>query len=743
VDLEDRLRASLRDRASGVTGSEGAWQRIEDAAYKRMAAGPDRRRLAAALVALAVAGAGIGFAIVSLARVRPAGGRPARGIVFVKTGEPSGPGVDNTEISSINPDGSGLSNLTNSPGAESSVAWSPGGREAVFVRTSFAHGTLTSGVFVMNGDGTNAHEVLPCREQRCEFSDFAWSPDGARIALVERGKGGTVHDRIEVMNADGSDRREICSFPRCDQAPRAPVWSPDGRELAFSGQGSLFFLGQGLSPSALYVADADGGGVRKLSNLDCRIGHDPVGPCPYLDSAPAWSSEGRWIAFSRHMAGIGRDEPVPPGSPSGQNSQIVLIRPDGSDAHVLATCRGGVYCRQVMAPVWSPDGTRVAFVDAVDKHSVIRVVGVSGNESSVLSTCSGGRCPDPENLRWSPDGTALAFTSGVRTESLYRIGLEGPAVVLARGVDGCCLAWLPGQASTSISDSAQPSGEHLPTALPSTTGPRLAGLIAFGHFAGSDEGNPDVYVVGADSQPAKLTSNPEFDGEPAWSPDGTKIAFASYRPGTSNTNVWVMNADGSGQRPLTHIRTGATQPAWSPDGTRIAFVADGPKSVPSIWVMNADGTGQGRISTPASGDSAPAWSPDGTLIAFDRSAGDDGAIWVVRPDGTGLRKVTDPGGEGRPAWSPDGSRIAFVWFTAGGNDLYVVDADGTGLRRLTNLEGSPESPNWSPDGTQIVFSYGVTAFRGGIYTVEADGRGLNFVAGGSGGWFEPSWQPAR
>jgi len=138
-----------------------------------------------------------------------------------------------------------------------------------------------------------------------------------------------------------------------------------------------------------------------------------------------------------------------------------------------------------------------------------------------------------------------------------------------------------------------------------------------------------------------LTSNPAQDAEPAWSPDGSHIAFTSTRDGT--TDIYVMNADGSS--PVRLTTGGGMQLSWSPDGTKIAFVGVG-----GLSVINVDGSDLRSLTNNAS---HPKWSPDGTKIAFTSYRDGNWEIYVINPDGSGLRNLTnDPATDMGPAWRP-------------------------------------------------------------------------------------------
>lgn len=198
------------------------------------------------------------------------------------------------------------------------------------------------------------------------------------------------------------------------------------------------------------------------------------------------------------------------------------------------------------------------------------------------------------------------------------------------------------------------------------------------------------------------------DTEPAWSPDGRKIAYAT------GGRIFVIDASGKGRHPLTNGRKDAT-PAWSPKGKLIAFERNR-----AIWTMRANGKQQHRLTRSAA-DHAPAWSPDGRSIVFVR--GQD--LWIIGANGEKAHKLVAEGFN--PSWSPDGRLIAFD--DPEGSGIFVVNEDGTGRTRL----GDGEDPSWSPDGRRIAYT------GGGIGVMDADGRNSVVIVPGPPEIFGPSW----
>lgn len=245
---------------------------------------------------------------------------------------------------------------------------------------------------------------------------------------------------------------------------------------------------------------------------------------------------------------------------------------------------------------------------------------------------------------------------------------------------------------------------------------------------------------------------------------GGEIAFTVNRTGWQE--IWLMNADGSDRRRLTELEppqndaAGSASPAWSPDGTQIAFaaqigsLAEDPR-LSEIYVMDADGTNRRRLTTNDDADASPSWSPDGERIAFTRivDQGTDGArsgIFVLDADDGREVQITQaalPNFDLSPAWSPDGSMIAFTRASpSAGSELYLVALEGSALRKLTSDGGEPD---WSPDGKRIAFTsfrdrFGRTCFHecgtsGEIYVVGADGREEQRLTESQANDYSPAW----
>lgn len=199
--------------------------------------------------------------------------------------------------------------------------------------------------------------------------------------------------------------------------------------------------------------------------------------------------------------------------------------------------------------------------------------------------------------------------------------------------------------------------------------------------------------------PTQLTRGQSVDFDATWRPDGQAIVFASTRNG--QTDIYIMNADGSSQRALTNDPGASQYPSFSPDGTRILFEStrDGPNW--AMYSMDLQGGAVTRLSPQSNAnDRAPRWSPDGQQIAFvsnrDRTDGNF-ELYTMRSDGTNPQRLTEftNGSINGPTWSPDGTLIACFGNDTGNNDIYVVDIAADKLLPAPATPNDERWPSWS------------------------------------------------
>lgn len=239
---------------------------------------------------------------------------------------------------------------------------------------------------------------------------------------------------------------------------------------------------------------------------------------------------------------------------------------------------------------------------------------------------------------------------------------------------------------------------------------------------------PDIYVYDlAYDRDERLTDFSGPDVDPAWSPDGTRIAFARFSETTLH-DIYVMDADGGD---LVRVVGGPTDdywPSWSPDGEEIVFMSDRTSFADVFTASVATGAVRvERIGTSPTGDEFPDWSPVENRIAYvdQRQELDESRVYTVRSDATGQRIVAVFEGWRSIQhidWSPDGKRLAVTRQDDTGADVWVVRARGGGLHQVTFGSAGDGFASWAPDGKRLVFMTNRHTTNGDdLYVVNAEG----------------------
>jgi Tol biopolymer transport system component len=555
--------------------------------------------------------------------------------------------------------------------------------------------TLAGLVFVLCPSGLGSVQtggsVIDVTVSEGTSMSVAVSPDGRSLATDMQGS-------IWILPASGGAMTRITDLFNDARQPR---WSPDGRSIVF-----FAFRDGGYD---LWAIAPDGSNQRRLT----------VGP--FDDREPAWSHDGTRIAFSSDR-----------GEPFNSNYNIWVL-----DVRTGGLTRLTTHPAEDFMPSWSPDDREIAFASTRDDASGVWAVDVASGTERKVATAA-GRVDAPS---WGPGGQ-LVYHATAQGESRYE--LDGAPLTGSENAFAFRVSWASPTEFYYVSDGRirrRTIGEAAARTVPFTAtmqitrpqytrrtrdftsteprramgivGPKLSPdgkTVAFAALG-------DIYTMPIGGRPQNVTNDRFLDTDPAWSPDGTRLAYSSDRGGDL-LQIWIRDMKTGQSRQLTRMTTQPQGAAWSPDGTRIAvFNVTGMWRVAEFSVIDVATGTITRVHDTLPQPGPPTWSPDGTRLAIA------GAAPYSRRFREGTNQVmtmsaTEPGsdqwyapvpdlsidsrGGCGPVWSPDGQKMAAIY--EGQLAVWPVSPRGEPLgppRRLTTEIAN--SPSWSGDSRRILY----------------------------------------
>ena len=522
------------------------------------------------------------------------------------------------------------------------------------------------------------------------------SPDGSTLAMDLQGS-------IWTVPATGGTAKRITGL---FNDARQPVWSPDGKWIAFFG-----YLDGGYD---IWAVAPDGSNQHKLTWG------------PFDDREPAWSHDGTRIAFASDR-----------GSPFGSSYNIWVLE-IGSGAISRLTDNPA----ENRMPSWSADDKEIAFSSTRDGGDAVWAVNVADRKERKVSTATSA----VEAPSWSPGGK-IVYHSAPEGES--RLEVDGKPLTGKENAFSFRVSWASATDFFYTSDGkirkrSVAGGDAKTVEFKATlevnparytrrkrdfssTAPREAlGIvrpvlspdgkkIAFAALG-------DIYTMTIGSKPENITKDKYLDTDPAWSPDGTELVYASDKGGNL-LQLWIRDLKTGQDRQLTHLTTQPMGATWSADGKRIAFFdVDGMWRAASVSVVDVQTGKVTKIHASLFGPGNPSWSPDGKRVA----------LAMVSPyshsfrEGTNqiLTIATDAGGEpdlkndkwfapvpnlsidsrggSGPVWSPDGDKMAAIY--EGVLAVWPVSHSGEPIGPLRHITTEMAySPSWAGDSEHILY----------------------------------------
>jgi len=567
-------------------------------------------------------------------------------------------------------------------------------KEPVYYLAFASFGPQNEEIFLADADGSNAKPLAPDPGNDLNAS---FSADGEWVLFTSNRNGPY---NIFRVHPDGAGLEQLTNNDAFDDQA---VFSPDGKKVAY--------VSTKTGQADIYVLDI---ATRKTTNLT----NHPAG-----DFRPSWSPDGKWLAFSSD-----RNSKNPrPIFGIWHSTEIYTMRNDGTELARRTTLDA-----VAGSPCWSPDGKQILFYEAniyqvrnmnfverTPSTTQLSTVNLSDNFRQTITKDTGEKIYP----RWFADGSitfvtwqdngAIKFLNSDKTiKGVFNNpswSADKKKIVYDREVKH---DWPPFTRLYSrdkqfqlirsgVFPSFAPSGKRL------ICNDKTAGIMHNQIMQMNSDGTRRIILFG-DSVKSALA--------PVYSPRGDKIAFGYGRffqsiKGPAIGDIAIINSDGTHLEVLTDGKGNYGFPSWSPDGKKLVF-RGATKGVMGLFIIDI-ATKQITTLTTSSRDNFPVWSPDGNSIAFTSKRDDNYDLYIIRPDGSDLKKITDdPGNDAHSIWSPDGKWLAFSSGKTGFKDesalrpqnpqpygeICVIHPDGTGMRVLTDNQFEEATPAWMPMG---------------------------------------------
>jgi TolB protein len=255
-------------------------------------------------------------------------------------------------------------------------------------------------------------------------------------------------------------------------------------------------------------------------------------------------------------------------------------------------------------------------------------------------------------------------------------------------------------------------------------------------------GKKEIYMMNFDGSEVKqVTHHRSLAFAPAWSHDGTRIAYSLYTRHANNIrniDLYEFNFSTNTVRMLSNKKGINSGAAYSPDGRKLAMTMSFGGN-PDIYILDLDTKATSRLTNSLGFDVDPSWSPDGKSMAFVSSRSGNPMIFSLKADGSSVQRLTYAGKyNATPSWSPQHGKIAFAGWIDRAFDIFIMNPDGSNIERLTKDQSNNEDPFFSPDGNFIVFSSNRTGQKN-IYVMNVDGTFVKRLTYGLGNCVSPKW----